>query len=327
MDCPLDFYRVLGVSPNAGDDEIKNAYRLAARRFHPDVNKAPGAVALFRDINAAYETLSNPLKRGQYDQTIMQQLQRAPALQLQAYLSRSYIPRQSGDQLLYAFIKIRPLLEMSMSSSAPLNLALVIDRSKSMAGRRLQNVKAAARRIVDSCSREDILSVVAFSDRAEVVVPAQHVIEPLQINSLISTIRADGATAIFAGLQLAMAQLERNRDTKYVNHIILITDGRTYGDEQECLALASRAHSRGVSISGMGIGEDWHDSFLDELAGATGGHQPISAALRWWIAFSRSVCAVWRQHTQSGLRLSLHPPRKLPWTMSFASRQSQCRSL
>jgi Ca-activated chloride channel family protein len=56
-----------------------------------------------------------------------------------------------------------------------------------------------------------------------------------------------------------------------VNHIILITDGRTYGDEEKCLSLALRAADQGVGISGLGIGPEWNDNFLDELTATTGG--------------------------------------------------------
>jgi Ca-activated chloride channel family protein len=56
-----------------------------------------------------------------------------------------------------------------------------------------------------------------------------------------------------------------------VNHIILLTDGQTYGDEQECLKLAESAAAQNIGISGMGIGSDWNDIFLDALASKTGG--------------------------------------------------------
>jgi molecular chaperone DnaJ len=62
-----DYYDILGISRNADQDEIKRAYRRQARKYHPDVNKDPGAEETFKDINKAYEVLSEPEMRARYD--------------------------------------------------------------------------------------------------------------------------------------------------------------------------------------------------------------------------------------------------------------------
>lgn len=64
----VDFYKILGVSKKASEEEIKAAYRKLARKYHPDVNKSPGAEDKFKQISMAYEVLSNKDKRAEYDQ-------------------------------------------------------------------------------------------------------------------------------------------------------------------------------------------------------------------------------------------------------------------
>ncbi len=61
-------YETIGVSESASPEEIKKAYRKLARKYHPDINKDPEAIEKFKEINAAYEVLSDEKKKAQYDQ-------------------------------------------------------------------------------------------------------------------------------------------------------------------------------------------------------------------------------------------------------------------
>jgi len=65
-----NYYNTLGIAPNATEDEIKKVYRSLAMRYHPDRNQAPGADARFKAIAKAYEILSDPVKREEYNQSL-----------------------------------------------------------------------------------------------------------------------------------------------------------------------------------------------------------------------------------------------------------------
>jgi molecular chaperone DnaJ len=65
-----NYYNVLGVAPNASEEDIRKVYRSLAMRFHPDRNPEPGAAARFQAIAKAYEVLSDPAKREEYNQSL-----------------------------------------------------------------------------------------------------------------------------------------------------------------------------------------------------------------------------------------------------------------
>ncbi|HEY4688461.1 MAG TPA: VWA domain-containing protein [Anaerolineae bacterium] len=268
-----DLYEILGVPQNAPPEEIKRAYRVLARQYHPDAQNTPaGTSVLFRQVQEAYEVLSDSQRRSAYDRQIGEAGLSLDALfSLNVQVSREMLPIISEEQVLYALFDIKAAKAISKAQRLPLNLCLVIDRSTSMQGPRLEQVKAAAHQLIDSLSESDSLAVISFSDRAEVVWPSQSVGDAIRAKSRVSAIQASGGTEILQGLNLGMEELEKHRRAQSVNHLILLTDGQTYGDEEKCLELALEAKRRNVGISAMGIGEDWNDQLLDAIASRSGG--------------------------------------------------------
>ena len=63
-----DYYKILGVDRSASEADIKKAFRKLAHKYHPDVSKEKDAEAKFKDVNEAYQTLSDPEKKAAYDQ-------------------------------------------------------------------------------------------------------------------------------------------------------------------------------------------------------------------------------------------------------------------
>jgi Ca-activated chloride channel homolog len=266
-----DLYSLLGLPSNASAEEVKAAYRNAARRFHPDVNPHPNASEEFKLIADAYAILNDPVQRSAYDRALSK-TGTGPLLSVRTLFSREMLPQIAEPQVLYTLVEIQPSIANVELPTPPINLCIVIDRSTSMQGSRLDQVKASVLNVIDALRENDTCSVVSFSDKAEVVVPAQRgTLEKTLAKAKVSTINAAGGTEILQGLLAGLTELHQQLSPSSVNHLILLTDGQTYGDEEECLLLAALAATDGISISGLGIGEEWNDRFLDELTGITGG--------------------------------------------------------
>lgn len=268
----LDYYAVLGVFRDATQEEIKHAYLTSAQRLHPDKNTVAGETELFLDAQQAYETLSNPTRRKQYDATLPPVEDVNKLIKHEIFYSRPSLIKMGEDQLLYVLLEIEPREKKHENLPAPpLNLCLVLDRSTSMQGEKMDILKATAIQLLRSLRPQDVLSIVAFSDRAEVIVPASISLDKRKQEGHIQMMYASGATEIYHGLETGLKEIRKTLDPSRVNHLILLTDGNTYGDEQACLQLADEAATQNIGITGMGLGHEWNDIFLDAIASKTGG--------------------------------------------------------
>lgn len=265
-----NYYALLGVLRDASPEEIKRAYYEAAQRLHPDKNKFAGETEMFLEVQQAYEVLSNPGRRAQYDATLPEDEVPESPIDWKVLYSRPNLVHLSEPQLIYVLFEAATRRIGDKPPAPPLNICLLLDRSTSMAGEKLDLVKAATLEIARSLRSDDIFSVVTFADRPEVLLPASYQSDRARLHGRIQGIQAGGATEIYQGLEAGIEEVRRTLDDKRINHLILLTDGHTYGDEQNCLRLAEEASLQGIGISGFGIGGDWNDIFLDALAGKSG---------------------------------------------------------
>ncbi len=265
-----DFYRRLDIDTGASEDAIRKAYRLAARKAHPDVNKNEGATQLFLDIQEAYKILSNPNMKDAYDDG-REPDDTSSSIHTTMEYSQSALFRSKEPQVIYTMVDIVSSQEEKQLAALPLNISLVLDTSTSMAGARMEILKTATKEIIQELADDDLVSVVSFNDRAKVLMPSQSQPKPVQIESSINSLYAEGGTEIFQGLEAGFEEIRKNSSLDYVNHIILITDGHTYGDEENCFGLAKSAANFDIGISGLGIGMEWNDEFIDQICAQTGG--------------------------------------------------------
>ena len=268
----MSLYDRLGLPRDASQEEIRLAYRQLVLHLHPDTNVSKGETELFIDIQQAYEHLSDPERKVDYDHQLPEEQILTSPLNVLTYYSQSSLVRLSEPQLVYSLLALKIDPDTSqLASSIPLNISLVVDCSTSMQGIRLDTVKSTAIDLVRQLQPSDIFSLVKFNDRAELLIPAGSQSDIKSTEMKIQLLQAGGGTEIFKGLELGFSQVNQYWSSNRVNHIILITDGRTYGDEESCDKLADQSSALGISISALGIGSQWNDKFLDHLTSKTAG--------------------------------------------------------
>jgi Ca-activated chloride channel homolog len=275
MSNDFDPYSILGISHNANTDDIKRAHRRLAQRLHPDVNQNnPGAAEQFQYVTLARDALLDPDTRKQVDARLLDQQTNGDLyFTLRVTPSKRALTRLPEEQIVYLLAEVfaAPVTSEMPQRETRLNLTLILDQSNSMKGPRMDRVKTAAQRLIEDLTKNDILSVVIFNDRATTIIPATPVGDKAHLRARISVIAAGGGTEIYQGLNTGLQQNLQYAGSRMINHIILLTDGHTYGDQEQCYTLAKEAAEKGISISAMGLGSDWNDDFLDKLASLTGG--------------------------------------------------------
>jgi Ca-activated chloride channel family protein len=267
----VDFYTHLGIPYNATAEEIRNAYFALARSLHPDVNPDPSVRETFLAVQKAFEVLSNPQRKAAYDATLPVQLRKGPEISVTIRYSRSVFPCLQEPQLAYAFVELVCTADLNSRNMPPGHVCLVLDRSTSMQGARMDMVKASAYNLLQQLRPQDMLTIISFSDRAEVLIPPTRVAALSKSDHRIHSVQPGGGTEILQGLAQGMEQL-RKTDNTYLRHLILLTDGKTYGDDEGCLQLARDAASEGITISVLGIGHEWNDTLMDQIASISGGN-------------------------------------------------------
>lgn len=152
----------------------------------------------------------------------------------------------------------------------PLNMALVIDKSGSMADLdKLTRVKAALLTLVDQLRETDVLSIVIFDSQAEVLMPARAIFDKESVKRLIRGIEPGSSTNIHAGLMLGYQEALKNYRREATNRVILLTDGIANQGVTDPARIAQDSLSfndRGIDLSTIGVGLDLNKDLLRTLA-------------------------------------------------------------
>jgi len=162
----------------------------------------------------------------------------------------------------------------SKKQRPPLNLALVIDRSGSMAGRKLSNARKAARFLAGELTTRDRLAIVAFDDEAQVVVPSTPVTDPQPFIAAINTIHSGSSTALFDGWLSGAMQVAEHLDPTQLNRVLLLSDGQANQGLTNQKAIAAKVAgltARGISTSSFGLGDGFDEDLMGAIASSGDG--------------------------------------------------------
>ncbi|MFE4105664.1 vWA domain-containing protein [Almyronema epifaneia] len=172
-------------------------------------------------------------------------------------------------------IKISPPAVLATVTRPPLNLSLVIDRSGSMAGPKLDYAKQAACYAIEQLLPSDRISVVLFDTRVQTVVANTLATDKHRILQTIRDIRAGSSTALHAGWVEGGMQVSQYLNPEHLNRVLLLSDGLANVGETNPDAIAQDVHGlsqRGIGTSAMGVGNDYSEDLLEAMARSGDGN-------------------------------------------------------
>jgi Ca-activated chloride channel homolog len=174
----------------------------------------------------------------------------------------------------FLFLELEAPVDARATNAAPVNLSIVIDRSRSMHGKRLDNAMAAARGMIQRLRDGDTVSVVTYNTSTEVLVPPTFIDSRSRADALfgLRNVEARGHTCISCGIETGMNLLAERRGA--VNRMLLLSDGEANAgirDIDGFRTLATRARDMNTAISSIGVDVDYNERVMFAIAQTSNG--------------------------------------------------------
>jgi Ca-activated chloride channel family protein len=198
------------------------------------------------------------------------------ALHVDAALDRPVVPANREEDVVVQ-IKILPSVTYHLGERPPVNLSLVLDRSGSMSGQKIEQAIQAAEVAVARLGPRDMVSIIIYDNQVDTLVPSQHATREgiAAMRRALRGVTARGNTAIYAGLSQAAAELRRHQDAGYINRMILLSDGlanRGPSQVADFRALGRAFAGEDIVISSIGLGLGFNEDIMTTLAEAGQGN-------------------------------------------------------
>lgn len=216
---------------------------------------------------------------------------------LEGRLGHAVLPA-AGEQESYLFLSARAEDGAVASTPASLNLAIVLDRSGSMRGKRLENALSAARGMVDRLRDGDVVSVVTYNTGTDVVVAPTPIdsASRSRVMGALARMTASGDTCVSCGIETAAALLGER--SNMIDRVLLLSDGEaTAGvlDEAGFRQLAAGLRRRNIAVSSIGVDVEYNERVLAALAQESNGRH-------YFVETPASLAAIFDQELQSLVR-------------------------
>jgi Ca-activated chloride channel family protein len=197
-----------------------------------------------------------------------------PLVRCRIALDREVLPAGPAQTtVVKVTLEVAPLLRKT--ERPPVNLVLVLDRSGSMAGSKIEKAKEAAIEALHRLGPQDLFSLVAYNHQVETLIPSQSAAHIEAIEGEIRGIYADGNTALFGAVSQGAAEIRKNLHRDFVHRVILLSDGLANvgpSAPADLARLGAALLKEGISVTTIGVGTDFNEDLMTELAGRSDGN-------------------------------------------------------
>jgi Ca-activated chloride channel homolog len=200
----------------------------------------------------------------------------AAKVDINADLGQRVLHERASDPV-YLRLSLKALRGPDREKRVPINVAIVIDRSGSMSeDNRIAAAKDAAHVALERLSADDIVSLVAYNHKVDVLHAAARLGASREsLNRAIDKLKPDGTTALYAGVKEGGQQVREYLSENKVNRVVLVSDGLANvgpSSPSEVAALGRDLAGKGVSVTTIGLGLDYNEDLMQRLASASDGN-------------------------------------------------------
>lgn len=254
-----------------------------------DASKSISRGAINRGVIVQADSIRVNEYLNYYEQRFPEPIDQPVGLDLR--LGNTQLPSSGGEIWLQIGLQA---MKTEANERTPLNLALVLDASGSMGSSdKMPYLKQSLMVFLESLHPDDIVAIVAYSDDAWLLRPAQEVGSGDWIRRTVEQLRPGGVTNLHAGLMVGLTQVDQNFDIRRSNRVILLTDGianEGVTDPDHIAADALAYNDRGIFLSTIGLGYDLNDDLLSALARqGKGAYHFVDSAQEMNKIFSQEV--------------------------------------